>query len=48
MKGVNIVKKEKKNNNSGLLTLVICGLLAMAIIVACVFFPEQIFGIFTK
>ena len=40
--------KKEKNKNSGLVTLFICGGIAMALIIACVFFPEQIFGLFTK
>ena len=35
---------KNKKGNSGLMVLIICGLLAVAIMVACVFFPEQIFG----
>ena len=41
------MKKEKKSN-AGLVTLIICGLITVAIIIACVFFPEQVFGLFTK
>lgn len=40
------MKEKKKNENAGLITLIVCGLLAMALIVACVFFPEQLFGLF--
>ena len=40
--------KKEKNSNKGLITLLICGVLAVGIIIACVFFPEEIFGIFMK
>jgi len=39
-------KNEQKNSNKGLAALIICGTLAIAIIIACVFFPEEVFGIF--
>lgn len=38
----------KNNNNKGLLILAICGVIAVALIIACVFFPDEIFGIFLK
>ncbi len=41
------MKKEKKGNK-GLVILIICGVLALALIIACVFFPEQFFGPFLK
>lgn len=41
-------KASKENNNTGVITLVICSIITLAIIVACVFFPDEIFGIFTK
>lgn len=37
-----------KQSNKGLAILIICGIIAMALIIACVFFPEQIFGLFSK
>ena len=37
---------EKKNSNVGIITLIICGIITVALIVGCVFFPEQLFGIF--
>lgn len=40
-------QKEKKSN-VGLITLIICGLLAVALIIGCVFFPDEIFGLFIK
>ena len=44
------MKKEKKekNSNAGIITLIICGIIAAAMIVGCVFFPDEIFGIFMK
>ncbi len=39
------VKKETKEGN-GLTILFICGIIAVALIVACVFFPEEFFGLF--
>ena len=41
-------KQKEKNSNAGLVTLFICGLLALALIVGCVFFPDEIFGLFQK
>jgi hypothetical protein len=40
------MKQEK--NNKGILVLVICGIIAMALIIGCVFFSDEIFGIFLK
>ena len=37
-----------KNSKVGLITLIICGIITIGIIVACVFFPNEIFGIFVK
>lgn len=42
------MEKGKKKVNGGIVTLIVCGLIAMALIIACVFFPDQIFGIFAK
>ena len=41
-------KNKERNDNKGLITLIICGTLAIAIIIGCIFFPEEIFGIFLK
>jgi len=38
--------KEKKNSNKGAIILVVCGILTIALMVGCIFFPEQIFGMF--
>ena len=38
--------KKEKNSNGGLITLIVCGSIALALIIACVFFPDQLFGIF--
>lgn len=40
--------KKQKNENKGLKLLIICGIVTVAIIVLCVFFPEQFFGLFSK
>lgn len=37
---------KEKNSNLGLITLIVCGILTIAIVVACVFFPEKVFGLF--
>ena len=42
------MSKENKNTNRGTVTLIICGILSLAIIIGCIFFPEEIFGIFMK
>jgi len=38
----------KKEENKGILILAICGTIAIALMVGCIFFPDEIFGIFTK
>lgn len=38
--------KKEKNSHIGLITLFICGFITLAIIIACVFFPEEVFGMF--
>ncbi len=42
------MNKEDKVKNKGLMALIICGIITVAIIIACIFFPEEIFGIFSK
>lgn len=38
--------KQKKNDGSkGAIVLIICGCLALVLMVACIFFPEQVFGL---
>ena len=47
MKEVNIMTKEaktEKSGNSGLIVLIICGVLAAALMIGCIFFPDQLFG----
>jgi len=39
---------KEKNSKAGLITLIICGILTIVIVIACVFFPEEVFGIFNK
>lgn len=36
----------EKEKHGGLIALIICAILTIIIIVACVFFPEQVFGLF--
>ena len=43
-----MANKKEKNSNIGLITLVICGVIAIALIVGCVFFPDELFGLFLK
>ena len=38
--------KEKKEGVTGVVTLIICGTITIALIVACVFFPDQFFDLF--
>ena len=40
--------KKKDNSHTGLVLLIVCGLITVALIVACIFFPDEIFGLFTK
>lgn len=41
-----MAKKEGKNSYKGLITLMICGILTLALIIGCVFFPDELFGLF--
>lgn len=41
-----MTKKKEMSSNKGLVILMICGLIAVALIIGCVFFPEEIFGLF--
>lgn len=34
------------STNKGAIILMICGIIAVALIVACVFFPDVLFGLF--
>jgi len=36
--------KPQNSNITGLKVLAICGIIAVVLIVACVFFPDQVFG----
>lgn len=42
------MKEQKGNSKKGLVTLIICGVLTLALIIACVFFPEEFFGLFQQ
>ena len=48
MKEVKKVKKSEKKGNGGVIALIICGILTIAIIITCIFFPDEFFGIFIK
>lgn len=37
---------KENGGKSGFITLIICGILTVLLIVGCLVFPEQIFGIF--
>lgn len=37
--------KKQKNSNTGVTILIVCGIIAVILIVACVFFPNEIFGL---
>jgi len=41
-----MANKKEISSNKGLMILMICGIIAVALIIACVFFPDLIFGIF--
>lgn len=43
-----MTKKKETNSNTGLTILIICGVLALALIVGCIFFPDEIFGMLRK
>ena len=35
---------KQKKQNSGIAILMVCGVIAVAVIIGCVFFPDIIFG----
>lgn len=37
---------KQKEGNLGIKILMLCGIIAVALIIACVFFPDVIFGMF--
>ena len=41
-----MAKETKKQSNKGLVALIVCGLLALALMIGCIFFPEELFGLF--
>ena len=43
---IKMANKQEKNQNKGLIALLVCGVLAMALIIGCVFFRDQFFGLF--
>lgn len=40
-----MAKKNKGESNTGATILIVCGIIAIIIIAACIFFPEQLFGL---
>ena len=43
-----MAKQKAKNPDAGLTILMVCGVIAIALIVGCVCFPEALFGLFFK
>ena len=41
-----MAKKKETTPKTGAVVLMICGIIAAAMMVGCVFFPDEIFGIF--
>lgn len=41
-----MTKKKETKTNTGLIILLICGVIAIGLIIGCVFFPNEIFGMF--
>lgn len=39
-------KKDKGNTNTGAMVLIVCGVLTIALMIGCIFFPDEIFGMF--
>ena len=42
------MKKETDKNKKGIIIMTICVVVSVAIIIGCVFFPEEFFNFFTK
>jgi len=40
------VKTSKGNNNTGAIVLIVCGVLTILLMIGCIFFPDEIFGMF--
>lgn len=43
-----MAKKNGVSSNTGIIILMLCGVFAIALIIGCVFFPDELFGLFTK
>ena len=39
-----MANKKEMNSHKGLVILMICGAIAVALIIGCVFFPDELFG----
>jgi len=46
MKEVKKVEKKEKESKKGLIALIVCGILSIALAIACIFFPKEFFGLF--
>ena len=46
MKEVKEMEKKEKDSKKGLIALIVCGILSIALAVACIFFPKEFFGLF--
>lgn len=42
-----MAKQKEISTNKGLVILMICGIITVGLIIACVFFPDVIFGLFS-
>lgn len=39
-----MANKKELSSNKGLIILMLCGVIAVGLIIGCVFFPEELFG----
>lgn len=39
-----MANKKEMSSHKGLIILMVCGITAVALIIGCVFFPEELFG----
>ena len=39
---------KKQENNKGIKILAICGIIALILMIICIFFPDEFFGLFLK
>ena len=43
-----MAKKKEGNPNAGIKVLMVCEIIAVILIIACVFFPDVLFGLFMQ